>query len=638
MDVPPTDPAPSEAPAPLVLERPLGPALVAWLLLLAAAVPGCIGFCFGVGEPALRARLQPLTGLLGPYVFDGTLAFLFFGPFALLLISLVVAALRRGRCELWSDLALFSTLGIERPLAIVPADGITGWETFRHGVRLTVDADVQHNSTFGPQHRVVIPTGDEAELVRATEWLGSLRCGTDQAPSVPRFGARFTRGQWYGTVAGTLAALVVSVGVMLLLLDSRLGAAEPSWVLGSLFAILAGSILAGVAWQPLITPVYVGQQVMTLGSKVFPLHRLTALAVGDGFVAAVGGGRTAFARVRPDQVDALRAVLAERLAGRPGAPSVSERLPPPARRLARRLRFALGLPLVLVTLGYPLAAAVAPNDRLLHVVDAHGQGAWLLTPRDSGAAPRFVAVSLTDGGSALALRTAPLWGQELGVTGGVSVDLRAGRGRTAEGEEFAVPPGTTFLLLGPGGPVTAAVDWSRRDALSDPVALGLRLAQALVELGAALAGASPGAIAQPLDSLDVPGLIGGLAPTGRPPALAEAVAGQTSRRVYDVVGADGERLVWGVDRGAVRFVVVAPAALTFTVTQGPMQWTVGTSPAVALGGDGPRVTRLDAGGGITDAPGPPPGAAALRTATAAIEAGASVREATAGLLPASIGE
>lgn len=592
----------------VVFERRVGPWRAAGLWLLALSMPASIVAAARWGTQ-LEATFAPLGEAFGQLTTLGTVVAPILASVATCFVAFRAASRRFGRCVAGPDWLVFDP-------ALRPA-----WA----GRVVALRSEVRDREpTSGAVHvrlqgalpratPLVVPVSTPAALDAALLEL-DRRFETEPLAAGRRHGLReglLTLAQLTLALAGASATAFV--------LDRRMG---EGWAVPAFFGLVAFSAPLALCLAAALTPgtrrVYVGRRGLAVGEELFAWDELTVVGLGEGWVACATGRRTCLAFVGADEGvvhDAIAARLAE--AGRP----VDEVLGPlPAsvagwRRRVRRLLQAA--PAVLVPVGVLAAACVAPNFEVVTHFDTLGQRLYVIHAHD-GEGPATVVLVTRPNAGAAALRTAGWWSQTF-ARGDPSFTVDLDRGRV-EGPWLggSFTPGATFVHVSPDGVVSARPAWRgsvthrglRAAAIGRRIVLSPRSVEGVETSFELSAATTLEELAEGTNDATVQG----------------AALGWTTRRCFDVDDA-AERLVWGVDRGEVKFVVRAPAGAAWLVFRDGVGYETG------FGGRGHQLElaevaiSIDAKGDFTPDPTLPTTHAALLEVRRRVAAGETIAQA-----------
>lgn len=535
----------------VVFERRIGAARWSALTLLALSVPAALGALHRWERPLLDA-LGPISEAFGRELVLNSVIAVALLPLVLVLVAIVTLSRRFGRCLAGPDWLVF-----ERALLPTWVGRTVALRSELHDreprpglVRVWLRGQ-RKNVPF------IVPTSTQAELEAA---LLELDRKVDVEPVA---GGRHhgRRDRW--AEAGVVIVFFAFAVATMLVLDRRLG--EP-WALPSFLVLLALSaplmLCLSAARAPRIRRVYVGRSGLAVGEELFGWDQLTSVGVGEGHLACAAGRRTCLAFIGADEGkvrDAIAARLAER--GRPVEELVG---PLPAGDAGWRRRvgtLALAAPALLVPVGVLFAACVVPNCVRHTWTDVHGQTLHVVYARDEVKPTAIVLVAVPSDGST-AIRTSGLWGQTLnGRTPPVlTVDLRSGEARGL-GLDASFTPQASFVVASHQGVVGQRPVWQETPTFTQLVAPMNRL------------GGSVEGVENPWEP-SAGRVLEELAAGVTDKAVLDAALGWTTRRCFEV-GDGAERLVWGVDRGRVTFVVRAYTNDNWRVVREGMGFEVG---------------------------------------------------------------
>ncbi len=619
-------PASPVEPEPLrVFERRLGPARGGALLGL-----GLLGVGAIAASLAYQRQLEDLVLALGaPFGLGSTWlprVALAFAPLVALAVLMARAHRRCGRCVVDEDLLVFEPglwpAWMSR--TVIAPDQVLERAPVAGGVV------VRAREVSGAAPRLFVPTDGADDLELALAHLdrrpepAALRAGRADAP------------RWFVNLAALLVLLVVSATALVpALLWWRFGGWELAGAVGVLLVALATSPCLA-ALSPWARRVFVGRGRLAVGEELFGYDELTAVGLGDGFLACAAGRRTCLAWVGEGEA-AVRESLAARLAERGRAvDEVLGPLPAAAARARRRVRTALlaappfVAPALLVWL-----SAVAPNHELEALDDdVHGQRLFAVRERDRLDAPS--ALLLVGGapgqvGPSVAIRPAGWWAWTLGrADADLLVDLERGELRDAGGDGVVArfARRATFVHVTPDRQVHAGLpDWSSQRLLE--------WRRRLLLIGTLRAGRAgrrgPWATGVEVDvEASVPSTLERLDLTHVDPALERAALGWTTRRCFKT-GRGADELVWGVDAGRVTFVVRTDRGAGWRVVRDGMGFDAPAFDQHFTGcvvEDGPLALCMTRDGLVAD-PTLPTDHATLLVVRRRVQAGATLAEALA---------
>lgn len=496
----------------------------------------------------------------------------------LALLSVVAFASRRSaRATITPDHVVVRPLHLRWPLLTIPLVDVVARRTTAHGVILDAPAAVPRALAWllAP----LVPARTAEELARAHAALDAPHVGGP--PALAR------AGRIVGRTEVVAVLLVVLAWVVLV---EALRAVIGGVAAASLHALGAALLFAlGALALPSRARVHLGAETVSVGGLCVAWTEVTRLAASGPWVTLEAGRRRRAARLfRRDVARAFRAAQ-ERLArDRPG--TVVEAA---TSRWVGRRRLLLGA--TTIVLG-GLAGVIGPlryftvegvvefqsaggDDGLsaLLVVRRHDATAQLLVLLEGERVP---GADYTRSLPLGALAWASMWsssGPSWAPRTDVEVDVRAGFVRVL-GREYPIAVGATHVHVRPDS-VTSSVAPLQASALALRDRLASSARAYIFDLRRSL-------------------------PAPRARFLQEVLDGQTSSRCFDVFGPDA-RLVAKVDRG--RLLTAAVAELGVRFCRPCMPCSLARGPQADL-----------------------PTLAQVRKALAAIEAGATIAEATAG--------
>jgi hypothetical protein len=382
---------------------------------------------------------------------------------------------------------------------------------------------------------------------RTQERIDAAIAALDEpAPADLLVAGRAPRPERQRLILAALIALIVAFGGVVFAIVSRRFASTDvgSDAVAAFIALLIPVlIVSATAFMPGWRRTFLARRTLVVGEETFDLSMVDAIGVGDAHLTVEQGGRACLAWVGP-QEGALRDALGERLRAldRP-VDDVLGPLPSWASRWRRRARFALRLtPAAFLPTVALAGALLAPNLQLYRYDDGHGQTLLVVRALD-GDRPYGCALITS-----------------FAMPGERRVAVRA-RGPSPVSLGDDDPQLTielaerSFVLVEEAGARS-----SRPGFPTGPPPTLVTSIAAYVHPGAP----------------DGPTILEDLATGVADPLVLAAASGRASVRVHDIHDTANERLVCGVARGRVVFIVRAPFTSDWRISRDGVGWSTKT--------------------------------------------------------------